>query len=56
MAGLLSAFRRLKLSPEVVGRFHLMGGECNYLLRVNPATYRLEFVPDEVRTGCSRVP
>jgi hypothetical protein len=24
-----------------------MGGECNYLLRVNPTTYRLEFVPEE---------
>jgi IMP and pyridine-specific 5'-nucleotidase len=24
-----------------------MGGECNYLLRVNPATMRLEFVPDD---------
>lgn len=28
-------------------RFHRMGGECNYLLRVNPTTYRLEFVPEE---------
>ena len=45
--GLLAAFRRLKLPADVVGRFHLMGGECNFLLRVNPATYRLEFVPDE---------
>ncbi|KAI8465948.1 MAG: IMP-specific 5-nucleotidase [Monoraphidium minutum] len=45
--GLLSAFRRLKLPPEVVGRFHLMGGECNYLLRVDPATCRLGFVADE---------
>jgi IMP and pyridine-specific 5'-nucleotidase len=24
-----------------------MGGECNYLLRVNPHTKHLEFVPDE---------
>lgn len=47
IGGLLSAFRRLRLSPEVVGRFHLMGGECNYLLRVDPATCRLQFVPDE---------
>ena len=23
-----------------------MGGECNYLLQVNPTTYRLEFVPE----------
>jgi len=49
--GLLAAFRRLKLPPSVVGRFHLMGGECNYLLRVHPESYRLEFVPDEVRAG-----
>lgn len=24
-----------------------MGGECNYLLRVNPVDKRLEFIPDE---------
>jgi hypothetical protein len=24
----------------------MMGGECNYLLRVNQGTHRLEFVPD----------
>ncbi|GBF91062.1 hypothetical protein Rsub_03918 [Raphidocelis subcapitata] len=47
IGGLLSAFRRLRLPPEVAGRFHLMGGECNYLLRVDPQSYRLEFVPDE---------
>ena len=29
-------------------RFHIMGGECNYLLRVSRgAERRLEFVPDE---------
>ena len=29
-------------------RFHIMGGECNYLLRVTPdASKRLEFVPEE---------
>lgn len=33
--------------PGAPPRFHLMGGECNYLLRVNPTTYRLEFVPEE---------
>jgi hypothetical protein len=31
IGGLLSAFRRLKLSPEIVGRFHLMGGEVRAL-------------------------
>ena len=29
-------------------RFHIMGGECNYLLRVSrDSEKRLEFVPDE---------
>lgn len=28
-------------------RFHIIGGECNYLLRFSPVTKRLEFVPDE---------
>ncbi len=28
-------------------RFHIMGGECNYLLRVAYPSRRLEFVPDE---------
>ncbi|GLC52785.1 hypothetical protein PLESTB_000668100 [Pleodorina starrii] len=45
--GLLEAFRKLKLPAEVTSRFHIMGGECNYLLRVRPVDKRLEFVPDE---------
>lgn len=28
-------------------RFHILGGECNYLVRVVPGTYHLEMVPDE---------
>eukprot|EP00201_Polytomella_parva_P015416 CAMPEP_0175050918 /NCGR_PEP_ID=MMETSP0052_2-20121109/7512_1 /TAXON_ID=51329 ORGANISM="Polytomella parva, Strain SAG 63-3" /NCGR_SAMPLE_ID=MMETSP0052_2 /ASSEMBLY_ACC=CAM_ASM_000194 /LENGTH=377 /DNA_ID=CAMNT_0016315147 /DNA_START=281 /DNA_END=1412 /DNA_ORIENTATION=- len=32
--GLLTAFKRLRLSEEITSRFHIMGGECNYLLRV----------------------
>lgn len=47
LAGLLEAFRALKLAPEITNRFHIMGGECNYLLRVTPDTKRLEFIPDE---------
>lgn len=35
--GSQAAFRDLKLEPEVVARFHVMGGECNYLLRVTGA-------------------
>lgn len=39
----------LQLPPKVTNRFHVMGGECNYLLRVKPEAMRLEFVADEVR-------
>ena len=45
--GLLAAFRTLDLSKEITDRFHIMGGECNYLLRVAGRERRLEFVPDE---------
>lgn len=34
MEGLLDAFRDLKLPDSITDRFHIMGGECNYLLRV----------------------
>jgi IMP and pyridine-specific 5'-nucleotidase len=47
LAGLLDAFKRLRLPPTITNLFHVMGGECNYLLRVNHH-YRLEFVPDEL--------
>ena len=34
-------------------RFHIMGGECNYLLRLSPSSKELEFVPDqEWKTPC----
>lgn len=46
LSALLETFRALRLPPDVTGRFHIMGGECNYLLRVTPETKRLEFVPD----------
>lgn len=49
--GLLAAFTALNLPKQVTDLFHIMGGECNYLLRVTSckATGRkkLEFVPDE---------
>lgn len=47
LAGLLEAFEELQLPPHVTRLFHVMGGECNYLLRVNNQ-YKLEFVPDEL--------
>lgn len=46
MAGLLQVFRDKRLPKEVTDRFLLMGGECNYLLRVTHPEKRLEFVPD----------
>ncbi|WIA32869.1 hypothetical protein OEZ86_006043 [Tetradesmus obliquus] len=45
--GLLAAFSKYKLPATITNRFHLMGGECNYLLRVNPVSKQLEFVPDD---------
>eukprot|EP00882_Tetradesmus_deserticola_P030504 GHRQ01034285.1.p2 GENE.GHRQ01034285.1~~GHRQ01034285.1.p2 ORF type:complete len:120 (-),score=40.92 GHRQ01034285.1:249-608(-) len=43
-AGCLVLLLGAAASPH---RFHLMGGECNYLLRVNAHSKHLEFVPDE---------
>eukprot|EP00197_Chlamydomonas_leiostraca_P009671 CAMPEP_0202866692 /NCGR_PEP_ID=MMETSP1391-20130828/8306_1 /ASSEMBLY_ACC=CAM_ASM_000867 /TAXON_ID=1034604 /ORGANISM="Chlamydomonas leiostraca, Strain SAG 11-49" /LENGTH=452 /DNA_ID=CAMNT_0049546665 /DNA_START=324 /DNA_END=1683 /DNA_ORIENTATION=+ len=47
LAGLLESFRALRLPAEVTNRFHIMGGECNYLLQVTPEDKRLEFVPED---------
>jgi IMP and pyridine-specific 5'-nucleotidase len=46
LKGLVDAFEAQALPKEVYEKFHVMGGECNYLLRVNDE-YRLEFVPSE---------
>mmetsp|Transcript_9646 Transcript_9646/g.31898 ORF Transcript_9646/g.31898 Transcript_9646/m.31898 type:complete len:545 (-) Transcript_9646:317-1951(-) len=43
LRGLLDSFKQNALTEEVRGRFHVMGGECNYLLEVN-AKYELEFI------------
>ena len=43
LRGLLDAFQANQLTEEVRKRFHVMGGECNYLLEVNDA-YELEFI------------
>ncbi|XP_057831128.2 IMP-specific 5'-nucleotidase 1 isoform X2 [Cryptomeria japonica] len=47
IAGLLTAFKELGLPPSITNLFHVMGGECNYLLRVND-NYGLEFVEDKL--------
>lgn len=44
--GLLAAFEDLKLPRTITSLFHIMGGECNYLLEVNDR-YRLEFIQDD---------
>eukprot|EP00239_Pterosperma_sp_CCMP1384_P011567 CAMPEP_0197863058 /NCGR_PEP_ID=MMETSP1438-20131217/40237_1 /TAXON_ID=1461541 /ORGANISM="Pterosperma sp., Strain CCMP1384" /LENGTH=408 /DNA_ID=CAMNT_0043480803 /DNA_START=334 /DNA_END=1557 /DNA_ORIENTATION=+ len=47
LAGLLAQFKAQKLPPHLCSRFHIMGGECNYLLRIRE-DYRLEFVDDDL--------
>jgi IMP and pyridine-specific 5'-nucleotidase len=44
--GLLDQFKKQKLPPNITKYFHVMGGECNYLLNVNES-YGLQFVPNE---------
>ena len=44
---MLDSFEAQQLSEEVRGRFHVMGGECNYLLEVNE-NFELEFIDTEV--------
>ncbi len=40
--------RDIKTSRLLIcGRFHIMGGECNYVLRVARPDMRLQFVPDD---------
>jgi IMP and pyridine-specific 5'-nucleotidase len=46
LSALLDAFRERQLPPELAQNFHVVGGECNYLLRLD-ANFRLEFVPPE---------
>lgn len=36
LSGLLRYFEEHKLAPEDCDRFYLMGGECNYLLKLGP--------------------
>ena len=52
VSGLLQRFRELKVPKDILARFHIMGGECNYLLKIND-DYRLEFVPREKWVTCA---
>ncbi|KDD71546.1 IMP-specific 5'-nucleotidase, partial [Helicosporidium sp. ATCC 50920] len=44
--GLLDVVGRLGLDSAITDRFHIMGGECNYLLRLDRGGSGLAFVPD----------
>ena len=44
--GLLDQFKKQKLPPSITKYFHVMGGECNYLLNLDE-TYGLQFVSNE---------
>lgn len=46
LAGLLRKFKEIQLPPELCARFHVMGGECNYLLKLTD-DWRLKFEPNE---------
>jgi len=46
LSGLLAAFVENELSPEIIGRFYVLGGECNYLLRCGEDAHLVK-VPDE---------
>lgn len=51
--GLLAAFAARKLPRSVTDRFHIMGGECNYLLRAVPPP---GFSAASASSGGSRAP
>jgi len=50
--GLLRVFKRLQVPREVLDRFYLMGGECNYLLKIDD-DYRLYFIPRSEWISCA---
>jgi hypothetical protein len=55
--GLLAAFAARKLPRSVTDRFHIMGGECNYLLRaVPPPGFRSSNSSSSAGTGASSSP
>lgn len=43
LKGLLDGFKQSKLTPDVLSRFYVLGGECNYLFKCN-ADCKLETV------------
>ncbi|RKP37910.1 IMP-specific 5'-nucleotidase family protein [Dimargaris cristalligena] len=46
LSGLLQCFARSDLTPTQLGRFYVMGGECNYLFQCTPES-RLVYIPEQ---------
>ena len=44
LEGLLQVFSNLEVPEETLERFYIMGGECNYLLKID-SNYKLYFIP-----------
>ncbi|KAG9307469.1 hypothetical protein G9A89_017299 [Geosiphon pyriformis] len=46
LSGLLKGFERANLPKEVIERFYLLGGECNFLFQCKE-NYHLEYIPED---------
>eukprot|EP00842_Homolaphlyctis_polyrhiza_P005492 jgi/Hompol1/5944/HPOL_000909-RA len=47
LSGLIEGFRNSDLLPSMLSQFYVLGGECNYLFRYDPATHRLVYLRAE---------
>jgi len=47
LSGLLNGFRRYQLEDEVMNRFYVLGGECNFLFQCSTGA-RLQSIPQEL--------
>ncbi|QDZ19118.1 IMP-specific 5'-nucleotidase [Chloropicon primus] len=52
LEGLLEVFKELEVPKEVLDRFYIMGGECNYLLKIDE-NYKLYFIPRSEWASCA---
>ncbi|KAJ1917208.1 IMP 5'-nucleotidase [Mycoemilia scoparia] len=54
LSGLLKGFEKARLSEEQVGRFFVLGGECNFLFRCSADDqYKLRFMSNEEYSSSS---
>ena len=51
LEGLLEVFEKLRVPKEVLDRFYVMGGECNYLLKIDE-NYKMFFIPRTEWASC----